>query len=88
MTTTQGTVTEISIRQDGLVGTLKIVDASGVNEGFVLWIDDVGAVMPFSVWVGRSLTVSLLRDAMTYKRTVALTHDDSSALVLMVGMSA
>jgi uncharacterized protein YuzE len=88
MTTTQGTVTEITIRQDGLLGTLKIVDTSGVNEGFFLWLDEAGAVMPFSVWVGRSLTVSLLRDAMTYKRTVALTHDDSSALVLIVSVSA
>jgi hypothetical protein len=91
MTSTRGTVTDIKVRQDGAadLGFVTILDSqTNQPEQFIMWVGDIGQPTPFSVWIARSLIVSLLKEALVNKLTVSLTHDDSSSIIRWVDLLA
>jgi hypothetical protein len=91
MATNIGTVTDIKVRQDGIVdlGFVTLLDSTtNVSELFILWVGDIGQPTPFSVWIARSLVVSLLKDALVNKLSVSVTHEDSSSIIQWVDLLA
>ncbi len=89
MTSTRGSVTDIKVRQDGaadLAFVTLLEDATGTAEQFIIWVADIGTITPFSVWIARSLVVSLLKQAMASKLPVVLTHDDTSSIIRWVDL--
>jgi hypothetical protein len=91
MITTTGTVTNIKVRQDGLadMAFVTLLDSQfGQSEQFIVWVGDIGYPTPFSVWIARSLVISLLRTALVNKLKVVVTHDDSSAVIRSVNLLA
>jgi hypothetical protein len=83
-TSTTGTVTNIKVRQDGLSDAcwVTLLDSqTKQSELFVVWNGNIGQPTPFSVWIARSLVVSLLKEALLNKLSVNVTHDDDSALI-------
>jgi hypothetical protein len=91
ITNSVGLVTELKVEQDGALdqATTTLLDSkTNTPEIFFLWIGDVGAPTPFSVWIARSLVVSLLKAALVNKLKVSITHDDSSALAQSVDLLA
>src|SRR5215813_10926925 len=70
MISTTGIVTDIKVRQDGAadLAFVTLLDSqSGLSEQFIIWAADIGHPTPFSVWIARSLVVSLLRTALVNK---------------------
>jgi hypothetical protein len=91
MATNTGTVTDLKVRQDGLIdlATVTILDnADNVSELFILWAGDVGQPTPFSVWIERSMVISMLKDALVNKLNVSLTHEDTSTLIQYIDLLA
>jgi hypothetical protein len=89
MATTIGTVRELKVEQDGVLdqAMVTLIDSTtNTPEIFFLWIGDVGLPTPFSVWIARSLAVSLLKSALVNKLRVSINHDDTSALVQSVDL--
>jgi hypothetical protein len=90
ITTTKGTVRNLKIRQDGVVDTafFELMDSqTNLPEMFLLWDAEVGQPTPFSVWIARSLVVSLLRDALVNKLKVTVQHDDAGSVVQFVNLT-
>jgi hypothetical protein len=89
--TSTGTVIELKIWQDGTIDlafvTLKD-SVSGQSEQFTLWASDTGTPTPFSVWIERSMVVSMLRDALVNKLQVSVTHGTSSGILQYVQLLA
>jgi hypothetical protein len=91
MATTVGTVTELKVRQDGVIdlGIVTLLDsATNVTEYFILWVGDIGQPTPFSVWIARSLVVSLLKDALVNTLNVSVTCEDGSSIIQFVDLLA
>jgi hypothetical protein len=91
ITNTVGVVTELKVEQDGILDqamTTVLDSKTNMPEIFFLWIGDVGVPTPFSVWIARSLVVSLLKTALVNKLKVSIVHDDTSALVQSVDLLA
>jgi hypothetical protein len=84
MATSTGTVTDLKVRLDGVIdlAMVTLLDSeTQVPEQFVLWFGRIGKFTPFSVWIARSLVVSMLKDALVNKLSVSLTHEDTSSLI-------
>jgi hypothetical protein len=89
MANSVGTIRELKVEQDGILNqaTLTLLDSkTNTPELFTLWFEDVGVPTPFSVWIARSLVVSMLKDALVNKLNVSLTHDDASSVVQSVDL--
>lgn len=91
MAYTIGTVRNLKIRQDGVRDTafFELTDnQTNLGETFMLWDAEVGQPTPFSVWIARSLVVSLLKDALVNKLKVTVIHDDASSTAQFVNLTA
>lgn len=89
MTSTKGTVTDIKVRQDGAadLAFVTLLDSqTNLPELFIIWVADIGKPTPFSVWIARSLVISLLREALVNKLNVVVTHDDNSSIIRWVDL--
>jgi hypothetical protein len=89
--TSAGTVIDLKIFIDGSVDAAFVTlkdSLSGQSEQFTLWSGDVGTPTPFSVWIERSMVVSMLRDALVNNLQVSVTHSASSAIVQYVHLLA
>jgi hypothetical protein len=90
-TSTTGTVTDIKVN---IAGTADIAfvtlleSTTGQTEQFIIWVGDIGQPTPFSVWIARSLVLSMLKDALVNKLTVVLSHGNSSSIILWVDLLA
>jgi hypothetical protein len=89
--TSTGTVINLKVWQDGSIdfAFFYLKDSvSGESELFTLWAGDVGTPTPFSVWIERSMVVSMLRDALVNKLQVTVAHGTSSGIVQYVQLLA
>lgn len=88
MTSTSGKVTDLKVRQDGAadLAFVTLLEGNGQSEQFIVWAADIGHPTPFSVWIARSLVVSILKDALLNNKTVVLTHDDTSSIIRWVDL--
>lgn len=90
-TTTEGTVVDLKVRQAGDLDfcSVTILDSTTqTQELFVLWFEFPDQLVPFPVWIERTLCVGLLRQALTDGLTVVITHDTSSSVVESVDLFA
>jgi len=81
-TTTTGTVVDLKVRQAGdfdFCSVTILESTSNTTEMFILWFEFPNQLVPFPVWIQRSLCVGLLRQAITSALTVVITHDSASS---------